>query len=470
MTKEEYELLIERSLNNFADRNYEALMEETLGLISDVYDKRDGSMIYNAIAALMFEMAMLYEGAFPFVFNETYIDTSSRDGLIRRASDRSLTPWPATNAIHYAVFNITGDTVLAGTRFSCEDLNYVVVRYPQTEAQKLANVKGDIVREISFEEDDGNGGTTTVTRNAQLVQCETAGTISNNYTGTMVPIEFVEGLQKAELRHCFEPAEDEEETEHFRARLKEEMRTIAFGGNIADYRRKVLELSGVGQCKVKQEWNGDLSPSDLQSNDTAMLAAADAALLAMDTSTTAKAAAKSFLDKLLTAAKSKKLTVGGAVRIVVAGVDAEHITIDSELLDKLQTEIDPVSNAGKGYGIAPIGHVVSVVSAEETPITVALEVTYKSSDHDVSVAVQEVLNAYFADLYKKWGDKGESGLVLMPSVISYLLLDDERLAAKIESIESITIGTANAWANVTLNWDELPTLNVETLDITETST
>ena len=460
MTKEEYELLIERSLNNFADRNYEALMEETLGLISDVYDKRDGSMIYNAIAALMFEMAMLYEGAFPFVFNETYIDTSSRDGLIRRASDRSLTPWPATNAIHYAVFTTNGSTVPADTRFSCEDLNYVVVPYSD----------GELVKEVSFEEDDGNGGTTTVTRNAQLVQCETAGTISNNYTGTMVPIEFVEGLQKAELRHCFEPAEDEEETEHFRARLKEEMRTIAFGGNIADYRRKVLELNGVGQCKVKQEWNGDLSPSDLQSNDTAMLAAADAAILEMDISTTAKAAAKTFLDKLLTAAKNKKLTVGGAVRIVVAGVDAEHITIDSELLDKLQTEIDPVSNAGEGYGIAPIGHVVSVVSAEETPITVALEVTYKSSDHDVSVAVQEVLNAYFADLYKKWGDKGESGLVLMPSVISYLLLDDERLAAKIESIESITIGSANAWANVTLNWDELPTLNVETLDITETST
>ena len=454
MTKEEYELLIERSLNNFADRNYEALMEETLGLISDVYDKRDGSMIYNAIAALMFEMAMLYEGAFPFVFNETYIDTSSRDGLIRRASDRSLTPWPATNAIHYAVFTTNGSTVPAGTRFSCEDLNYVVVPYSD----------GELVKEVSFEEDDGNGGTTTVTRNAQLVQCETAGTISNNYTGTMVPIEFVEGLQKAELRHCFEPAEDEEETEHFRARLKEEMRTIAFGGNIADYRRKVLELSGVGQCKVKQEWNGDLSHSDLLPS-SATLTAARTAVSGLSAGT-----AKTYLTTLLDAAESGKLTVGGAVRIVVAGVDAEHITIDSELLDKLQTEIDPVSNAGEGYGIAPIGHVVSVVSAEETPITVALEVTYKSSDHDVSVAVQEVLNAYFADLYKKWGDKGESGLVLMPSVISYLLLDDERLAAKIESIESITIGSANAWANVTLNWNELPTLNVETLDITETST
>lgn len=451
MTKEEYELLIERSLNNFADRNYEALMEETLGLISDIYDKRDGSMIYNAVAALMFEMAMLYEGAFPFVFNETYIDTSSRAGLIRRASDRSLTPWPATNAIHYAVFSTNGSTVPVGTRFSCEDLNYVVVAYAD----------GDLSKQVAFEEE---GSVEPVTRDAQLVQCETAGTISNNYQGTMVPIEFVEGLQKAELRHCFEPAEDEEETEHFRARLKEEMRTIAFGGNIADYRKKILELNGVGQVKVKQEWNGDLSPSDLLPS-SATLSAARTAISGLSAGT-----AKTYLTTLLDAAESGKLTVGGAVRVVVAGVDAQHITIGSELLAKLQTEIDPVSNAGEGYGIAPIGHVVSVVSAEAKPITVAMQVTYKSSDHDVSVAVQEVLNAYFADLYKKWSDKGEKGLVLTPSAISYLLLDDERLAAKIESIESITIGTANAWANVTLDWDELPTLNTSTLAITETST
>lgn len=442
MTKEEYELLIERSLNNFADRNYEALMRETLDLVSDIYDKRDGSMIYNAVAALMFELAMLYEGALPFVFNETYIDTASRDGLIKRASDRSLEPWPATKAVHYAIFSTNGADVPKDTRFSCEDLNYVVIPYPDT---------GDLTKDVDFGEDG-------VLR-AQLVQCETAGTISNNYTGTMVPIEFVEGLQKAELRHCHTPAEDEEDTEHFRARLKEEMRTIAFGGNIADYMRKVLALEGVGQCKVKREWNGDLSPSDLLPSSATLTAARTAV------SGLAAGTAKTYLTTLLDAAESGKLTVGGAVRIVVAGVDAEHLTIDSELQAKLQNEIDPVGHAGEGYGIAPIGHVVSVVSATATPITVALQLQYKTSNHEVQVAVEEVIEEYFASLYARWSD--DDGLVIAPSILAARLLDDDRLAALIKSVDVVQIGNAVAWANVPLSWDELPVLSEVT--ITETS-
>ena len=441
MTKEEYEMLIARSLNNFSDRNYEALMRETLDLVSDIYDKRDGSMIYNAVAALMFEMAMLYEGALPFVFNETYIDTASRDGLIKRASDRSLEPWPATKAVHYAIFSTNGADVQKDTRFSCEDLNYVVIPYPDT---------GELTKDVDFGEDG-------VLR-AQLVQCETAGTISNNYTGTMVPIEFVEGLQKAELRHCHTPAKDEEGTEHFRARLKEEMRTIAFGGNIADYMRKVLALEGVGQCKVKREWNGDLSPSDLLPSSATLTAARTAV------SGLAAGTAKTYLTTLLDAAESGKLTVGGAVRIVVAGVDAEHLTIDSELQAKLQNEIDPVGHAGEGYGIAPIGHVVSVVSATATPVTVALQLQYKTSNHEVQVAVKEVIKEYFASLYARWSD--DDGLVIAPSILAARLLDDDRLAALIKSIDVVQIGNAVAWANVPLGWDELPVLSEVT--ITET--
>ncbi len=446
MTQQEYEALIERWKNDFSDRNYEALMTETLGLISDIYDKRDGSMIYNAVAALMFEVAMLYTGALPFVFNETFIDTASRDGLIRRAKDISMEPWAATKAIHYAVFS--GVEVQKDTRFSCEDLNYVVIPYPDT---------GALTKEVAFEE-EVDGITQTVTRIAQLVQCETAGTISNNYTGTMVPIEYVEGLQKAELRHCLTPAEDEEDTEHFRARLIEARRSIAFGGNIADYRTKVLALEGVGQCKVYPEWNNDGVTPALIADESGQEAARTVVDALSDSD------GKDYLDALLGAAEAGKLTVGGAVRIVVAGVDAQHITIDEALRAKLQKEIDPV--AGEGYGIAPIGHVVSIVSATAKPITVALQLQFKTSNHEVRAAVEEVIDQYFAALYARWSD--DDGLVIAPSILSARLLDDDRLAALIKSIDSVQIGDAAAWANVTLGWDELPTRSNVT--ITETGT
>jgi len=446
MTQQEFETLLERWKNDFSDRNYEALMTETLGLISDIYDKRDGSMIYNAVAALMFQLAMLYTGALPFITNETYIESASRDGLIRRAKDISMEPWAATKAIHYAVFS--GVEVTKGTRFSCEDLNYVVIPWPDT---------GELIQEVDFEE-EVDGVIKPVTRNAQLVQCETAGTISNNYTGTMVPIEYVEGLQKAELRHCLTPAEDEEDTEHFRARLIEARRSIAFGGNIADYRTKVLALEGVGQCKVKREWNGDLSPSDLLPSSTTLTAARTAV------SGLSAGTAKTYLTTLLDAAESGKLTVGGAVRIVVAGVDAQHITIDEALRAKLQKEIDPVDRAGEGYGIAPIGHVVSIVSATAKPITVALQLQFKNSNHEVRAAVEEVIDKYFATLYDRWSS--DDGLVIAPSILSARLLDDDRLAALIKSVDAVQIGSAAAWANVTLGWDELPTRS----DVTITET
>lgn len=447
MTQQEYEALIERWKNDFSDRNYEALMTETLGLINDIYDKRDGSMIYNAVAALMFEVAMLYTGALPFVFNETFIDTASRDGLIRRAKDISMEPWAATKAIHYAVFS--GVEVPKGTRFSCEDLNYFVIPYPDT---------GELIQEVDFEE-EVDGVIKTVTRNAQLVQCETAGTISNNYTGTMVPIEYVEGLQKAELRHCLTPAEDEEDTEHFRARLIEARRSIAFGGNIADYRTKVLALEGVGQCKVYPVWNEDIQPAALIPS-----AEAEEELNQIYEGSGPYPNAQAWVEAILPAAKSGKLTVGGAVRIVVAGVDAQHITIDEALRAKLQKEIDPV--AGEGYGIAPIGHVVSVVSATATPITVTLQMQFKTSNHEVRAAVEEVIDQYFAALYTRWSN--EDGLVIAPSILSARLLDDDRLAALIKSVDAVQIGSAAAWANVTLGWDELPTRFDVT--ITETGT
>lgn len=452
MTQQDYEALIERWKNDFSDRNYEALMTETLGLISDIYDKRDGSMIYNAVAALMFELAMLYTGALPFITNETYIESASRDGLIRRAKDISMEPRAATKAVHYAVFS--GVEVQKGIRFSCEDLNYVVIPWPDT---------GELIQEVDFEE-EVDGVIKTVTRNAQLVQCETAGTISNNYTGTMVPIEYVEGLQKAELRHCHTPAKDEEDTERFRARLIEARRSIAFGGNIADYRTKVLALEGVGQCKVYPEWNSDVRPAELQLDDTEYEALKEGLFDLVNAYTTITPAQYDKAMSLIAAAHEGKLTVGGAVRIVVAGVDAQHITIDEALRAKLQKEIDPVDHAGEGYGIAPIGHVVSIVSATAKPITVALQLQFKTSNHEVRAAVEEVIDQYFAALYTRWSN--EDGLVIAPSILSARLLDDDRLAALIKSVDAVQIGSAATWANVTLGWDELPTRS----DVTITET
>ena len=233
----------------------------------------------------------------------------------------------------------------------------------------------------------------------------------------MIPIDYVDGLGKAELcgSELYMDGVDEEDTEDFRARVKEAMRSIAFGGNVADYTQKVLEIDGVGQVKVHPIWNGP-----------------------------------------------------GTVKLVVTSNDLENPEITSELLDEISDMIDP--DAGKGYGLAPIGHVVTVENAEPAEVDVALEVTMKTgvTTGEVETAVTPVITDYFASLVKKWSATGESGVSVLPSVISYKILDDEQCAALIESVDSVTItaneSTAAAWANVSLETDQVPVVGTITVE------
>lgn len=106
----------------FENMTYEALLARALSRVTSVGDKRTGSMVMNGVAPSMAELAQLYI-ADDFVFQATYIATAPREYLIRRAADRNMAPYPASAAVFRAEFNIE---VPEGTRFSCEDLNFVV--------------------------------------------------------------------------------------------------------------------------------------------------------------------------------------------------------------------------------------------------------------------------------------------------------------------------------------------------------
>lgn len=142
------------------------------------------------MAPSMAELAQLYIGA-DFIFKATYLLTAPRKYLIKRASDRNMAPYPASAAVFRAEFNIE---VPAGTRFSCEDLNFVMTSRMGPE-------------------DD------TPTGLSHRVTCETVGSAANHYAGQLIPVEYVEGLTRAELMELLIPGDDEEETETFRQRI-----------------------------------------------------------------------------------------------------------------------------------------------------------------------------------------------------------------------------------------------------------
>lgn len=294
---------------------YEEILQRMLDRVPNNIDKREGSIIYNALAPAAVELAQMYIEV-EKILNEGFADTASREYLIKRAAERGITPYPTTPAIVKGEFNID---VPIGSRFSLDDLNYVVVEKIEPGIFKL--------------------------------QCETSGSKANGYLGTLIPVEYIEGLTTAEVTEILVPGEDEEETEAFRERYFRSFDPESYGGNIADYKQKTKSIPGVGGVKVYPVWNG-----------------------------------------------------GGTVKLVI--INSEYQKPSSELVDQVQTIIDPVQNQGMGLGVAPIGHVVTVEEVKERVVNISTNITYQQGWQweDIKPYIEEAIDEYFLELIKEWED------------------------------------------------------------------
>ena len=67
----------------YEEMTFEAILERMLNRIPDSLDKREGSVIYDAIAPAALEIAQTYADM-DSIIDETFADTASRDMLIRR--------------------------------------------------------------------------------------------------------------------------------------------------------------------------------------------------------------------------------------------------------------------------------------------------------------------------------------------------------------------------------------------------
>lgn len=370
----------------FENMTYEALLARALSRVNSVGDKREGSMVMNGVAPAMAELAQLYIAA-DFVFQATYLATAPREYLILRAADRNMAPYPATAAVFRAEFNIE---VPVGTRFSCQDLNFRVTARMDAERD-------------------------TETGLSHQVTCETPGSVANGYGGTLIPVEYVQGLSKAELVELLIPGDDEEATEDFRQRVLDSFQSQAFGGNQADYREKVLAMPGVGAVKIHPVWNADISPAG-------MIPGEAVESWYGETIGTLEEDAAAWLTAVYTAAKNKQLTVGGAVKLVVMASDFKAPSL--LLLSQIQTAIDPEQNAGEGLGLAPIGHVVSVAGVTAEKVNIELHLTYASGWEWESAKsyIEKTIDAYFEELARTWA--GSDFLTVRISQIESRILSE----------------------------------------------
>lgn len=341
------------------------LRERMLARVSHKLDKRPSALIYDTIESTANELAVLYI-ELEYLIKNSYGDTAAREFLVLLCRDRGITPQPAAHAVLKGEF--TPDTIdVTGQRFNIGDMNYVAT-------ERLA--PGEY-----------------------QVQCETAGTVGNQYLGQMIPMNYIQGLETSELTEVLIPGEDEEETEALRRRYFDSFHEQSFGGNRADYLAKVKGIEGVGGVKVTRVWNGDIRPAEMLVDD-AVRAWYESAV------ETAPREAAAWLTAVYTAAREKKLTAGGTVLVTVTNSDFGEAS--GVLVDRVQTILDPEENAGEGYGTAPIGHIVHVKSA--VPVAVEVRTTLSFEEgygwNSLKIPIMEAVEEYLLRLRQAWADSG----------------------------------------------------------------
>lgn len=348
----------------YENETYDVILQRMLDRVSDKLDKRESSLIWDTHSSTAVELQILYIELDTMIKN-SYGDTAAREFLILLCKDRGITPEPATRAVLKGEFT-PADIDVTGKRFNIGDMNYIV--------------------------------TEQIAPGQYQVQCETQGIIGNQRLGNMIPIEYITGLQNAVLTEVLIPGEDEEKTETLRKRYFDSFNEQSFGGNRADYIKTVNKIDGVGNLKVTRVWNGDIRPADMIPS-TKVTSWYNSVISGLD------AEVVTWLSAVYMASFEKKLTVGGTVLVTVVN-SMDFGEVSDALLSKIQTELDPPEYAGEGYGLAPIGHVVSVKSAEAIEVNVKTDIVFESGYgwNNLKNRIEEEIAGYLLELRKTWAE------------------------------------------------------------------
>lgn len=350
----------------FEHQSFETIVERMLSRISNDVDKREGAIIYDAGAMTAKELQEMYI-ALDGIILETFPETASRPNLIRRAEEYGVYPYEATNAILKGVFS---KDIPIGSRFSLGELDYIAI-------QRIAPKEYEM-------------------------QCETVGIIGNTQFGYLIPIEYIDGLETAQLTELLIPGEEEESTEDFRRRFFLTRKQIPYGGNRDDYVQKVMSIHGVGGVKSYRAPAG-----------------------------------------------------GGTVGITI--IDSNFNPPSNSLIEEAQTILDPVVNSGEGLGVAPYGHRVTVSGVENVTINVNLKlVISNATPGQLQNEIEESISEYFLSLRREW--QNSNILIVRQLQIESKLLD-------IVGIHDVVASTINEHdGNLILAHNQVPFLGTVTLD------
>ena len=198
---------------------YEVILEDMLSRVTNDVDKREGSIIYDALAPTAFHLAQTY------FYLDAYLDLLFADTAGGEFLDRIVTAAGITRKEPvYAVRRIvTSGPVAIGTRWAIDGVMYTIEE--------------------------------SLSTNNYSATCMQAGSIGNTYSGILENIDNVSGVA-ATLTDILVSGEDQEADDALRTRYFDKVQAAGTSGNIHDYRKWALEVPGCNGAKVYPLWDG----------------------------------------------------------------------------------------------------------------------------------------------------------------------------------------------------------------------
>lgn len=307
---------------DLSQQTYQNILTQMLDQVPATFDKRDTSPIPTALGPAAYALEGFYI-SLNQVQLAAYVQTATGQALDYLAVIAGLTRYPASAAVRLGIFDMA---VPIGSRYStingADSINF------QATATTTGETEGDYYYQLT---------------------AETPGSIGNEYTGPILPITAIPGLNSAQITDILVPGDDEESDEDFRARIIEALNDRPFGGNIASYRTYIMDIDGVGAVQVYPTWNG-----------------------------------------------------GGTVKCSVLGAD--FLPASPTLVENVQNAVDPPPNQGLGLGTAPIGAQVTVVAPEELTVNVSatLQLASGYAIGQVQTPIQQAIENYMLSVRQEW--------------------------------------------------------------------
>lgn len=298
----------------FEDKTQNNIIADLRDRVDSDINTAEGSLIHHAFAGAAAEFEKVYLGL-EMVDQNGYAVTADREHLILKAKERGIIPLSATKAVWKAVFN---NEIPLKARFSAGELTYIC-----TEQIEL---------------------------NTYRLMCEKAGSMGNTKQGDLTPIDFIKDFESGDLIELLVPARDEEETESFRRRYLEIVSTAqAFGGNRAQYKAIMKEISGVGACKIYR-------------------------------------------------------VTQNMKRIKIFFLNSLYQTPNDMLVSDVQQIVDPLGKQGEGEGKAVIYHVVDISACEsmEVDISAKIEIDKRYDWDALRPKIENQIGIYYMELAKSW--------------------------------------------------------------------